>query len=98
MMRTSQSNKTQTLHSILIDRFSNQPGYDLVRDRRYAIRDDVSGLDIRQHKPLTYVLRPGQKVNMCMIYFTGDEDTMTCPRCKKLTLRASNLAFTWWVL
>ncbi|OWY55261.1 hypothetical protein AALT_g6864 [Alternaria alternata] len=83
-----------TLHSILIDRFSNRPGYDLVRDRRYAIRDDVSGLDIRQHKPLTYVLRPGQKVNMCMVYFTDNNDTMTCPRCKKSTLRANNLAFT----
>ncbi|RYN25550.1 hypothetical protein AA0115_g7610 [Alternaria tenuissima] len=87
-----------TLHSILIDRFSKQPGYDLIRDRRYAIRDDVSGLDIRQNKPLTYVLRPGQKVNMCMVYFTGDKDSMTCPRCKKSTLRADNLAFTWWVL
>ncbi|CAN9385411.1 unnamed protein product [Alternaria alternata] len=84
-----------TLHSILVDRFSNQPGYDLVRNRRYAIRDDVSGLDILQNKPLTYVLRPGQKVNMCMVYFTGDKDTMMCPRCKRSTLRANNLVFTW---
>ncbi|CAN9411990.1 unnamed protein product [Alternaria alternata] len=83
-----------TLHSILVDRFSNQPGYDLVRNRRYAIRDDVSGLDILQNKPLTYVLRPGQKVNMCMVYFTGDKDTMMCPRCKRSTLRANNLVFT----
>jgi hypothetical protein len=95
MMCMSQSNDIQTLHSILIDRFSNRPGYDLVRDRRYAIRDDVSGLDIRQHKPLTYVLRPGQKINMCMVYFTDNNDTMTCPRCKKSTLRANNRAFTW---
>lgn len=80
-----------------MDRFSNQPGYDLVRARRYAIRDDLSGLDIRQTKPLTYVLRPGQKVNMCMVYFTGDKNTMNCARCKKSTLRAHNLAFIWWV-
>ena len=93
-MCTSQSDDVQTLHSILIDRFSKQPGYDLVRDRRYAIRDDVSGLDICQNKPLTYVLRPGQKVNMCMVYFTGDKGSMTCPRCKKSTLRVNNLAFT----
>jgi hypothetical protein len=91
----SQSDDTWTLHSILIDRFSNQPGYDLVRNRRYAIRDDISGLDIRQNKPLTYVLRPGQKINMCMVYFTGDKDSMMCPRCKRSTLRANNLVFTW---
>ena len=29
-MCMSQSNDIQTLHSILIDRFSNRPGYDLV--------------------------------------------------------------------
>jgi hypothetical protein len=59
------------------------------------MRDDLNGLDIRQNQPLNYVLRPGQKVNMCIVYFTGDKDITTCPRCKKATLCANNSDLTW---
>jgi hypothetical protein len=59
------------------------------------MRDDLNGLEIRQNQPLGYTLRPGQKVNMSIVYFTGDKDVMNCPRCKKSTHRANNTDLTW---
>ena len=79
-----------TFHSILVDKFEGRPGLQLVKDRRYVFRDDLTGVELHQIAPLSSVLRPGQKINMCMVFFASTESTSTCPRCCKPTLQLNS--------
>ncbi|KAF2730640.1 hypothetical protein EJ04DRAFT_555303 [Polyplosphaeria fusca] len=83
-----------TLHSILLDRFANSPGRRLVKGRRYVMRDDLNGMELRQNMSLNLVLRPGQKINMCMVYFSAQQQMMVCPKCKASTFYANDTDFT----
>ncbi|KAF2243770.1 hypothetical protein BU26DRAFT_554599 [Trematosphaeria pertusa] len=85
-----------TLHSILLDRFANRPGYHLIKHGRYIMREDLSGMEVHHNRPLNLVLRPGGKVNMCMVYYSREEDAYItiCPRCKKSTFCANDTDIT----
>lgn len=59
------------------------------------MRDDLNGTELRQNVPLNLVLCPGQKVNMCMVYFSDEQHLMACPKCKESTLCANGSDITW---
>jgi hypothetical protein len=79
-----------TFHSILLDKFASRPGLQLVKNHRYVFRDDLTGSELQQIGPLSSVLRPGQKINMCMVFFASTDLTNVCPRCSKTTLQMNS--------
>jgi hypothetical protein len=59
------------------------------------MRDDLSGMELRQNALLNMTLRPGQKINMCMVYFLAEQQVTVCPKCKKSSFYADDTDITW---
>ncbi|EJT77274.1 hypothetical protein GGTG_07186 [Gaeumannomyces tritici R3-111a-1] len=58
-------------------------GYEKILRRQYALEDDCSGRDLDRSRPPKAWLRRGMKVNMSMIFATGQHLTRDqCPRCQ----------------
>ncbi|KAL8389515.1 hypothetical protein RB595_008900 [Gaeumannomyces hyphopodioides] len=58
-------------------------GYEKVLSRQYALEDDCSGRDLDRSRPPKAWLRRGMKVNMSMVFVTGQHLTRDqCPRCQ----------------
>ncbi|KAF2867791.1 hypothetical protein BDV95DRAFT_610692 [Massariosphaeria phaeospora] len=83
-----------TLHSIFLDKFKERPGYQLIQARRYVMRDDLNGLELRRSVALNSAVRPGQKVNMVMVFFKSESQITVCPRCKKSSLQTNDTDIT----
>jgi hypothetical protein len=66
----------ETVHSILYDQFvrHGSRGLNLVKSRRYAIQDGVTGKDADTSVPFYQVARPGKNYAMSMLFRdAGDE-------------------------
>ena len=89
------SNRYQTLHMILYDKFSKSPGHEMVKRRQYAVLDDLSGRELRRILPFGSAVRPGQKINMSMIFYSHKEAESFCPRCKTVTAANKDEEVEW---
>jgi hypothetical protein len=69
------------LDTIIMKRFEKRSGYQKVIKREYAFEEDLTGRDISRDNELVISLRPGQKVDMSMIFSDRDGDSNRCPRC-----------------
>ncbi|KAE8447549.1 hypothetical protein EG329_010679 [Mollisiaceae sp. DMI_Dod_QoI] len=69
------------LNVILLERFENHPGHRKVLKGEFVIEDAVTGRDLNRETKLTMCFRPGQKVNMSMVFSEVDDDANYCPRC-----------------
>lgn len=87
--------KPQTLHSILVDRFSDQRGVTLVKRGRYSLQDSLSGQEISDSIAPFKTMRPGQRVHMAMVFYSDVEASNLCPRCKTQSESGSIQEVRW---
>ncbi|TAQ88386.1 hypothetical protein B7494_g3320 [Chlorociboria aeruginascens] len=81
----------ETVNSILCDQFQNRAGWNIVQNHRYLIQDHLTGSILRRDIPFNHAIRPGQKLLMTMVFYSKYETDNICPRCKTMTVAASNL-------
>ena len=89
------SHSNQTVHSILNDRFSDRPGGSLVKKQRYVLQDDLSGRVFRWNNSPHFSIRPGQIINMSMVYYSDLDNDNICPRCGTVTVSSINSETEW---
>jgi len=70
------------LNMILSQRFRNHKGYSKVLNGEFVIQDDTTGTEIEREFDWSMSLRPGQKVDMSVVFKERDTDINSCPRCK----------------
>jgi hypothetical protein len=86
----------KVLDLILCNKFSNRPGHEMVKRRQYIMQDELSGRELHPAIPLDVAVRPGQKMNMCMVFYSKEEPENTCPRCGTITLARSDEDVEWY--
>lgn len=82
---------------ILAKRFEGLPGSEMVRRKEYAIEEGSSsdGYELNRASELSATLRPGQKINMCMVFRDPAEDDV-CPRCQTVARGSSGSRTQWF--
>jgi hypothetical protein len=80
---------------VLCDKFIGRPGYELVKRRQYIFQDGANGRDLSVKVHFTSVVRPGQKVTMCMVVFSPKGEENICPKCGTVTIARSNTDVNW---
>jgi hypothetical protein len=80
---------------VLCDKFIDRPGYELVKRRQYIFQDGANGRDLSVKVHFPSVVRPGQKVTMCMVFFSPKEEENICPKCGTVTIARSNTDVNW---
>jgi hypothetical protein len=80
---------------VLCDKFIDRPGYELVKRRQYIFQDGANGRDLSAKVHFTSVVRPGQKVTMCMVFFSPKGEENICPNCGTVTIARSNTDVNW---
>jgi hypothetical protein len=66
---------------VLVKRFEKLKGHQKVLRKEYAIEDSRSGREVSSKKEWSMCFRPGQKVNMAMV-FKQSQAITSCPGCK----------------
>ena len=69
------------LDMILLKRFEKRPGHQKVLKGEYAIEEGTTGRDVSRENELSFCFRPGQKVDMSMIFSDLGANSNYCPRC-----------------
>jgi hypothetical protein len=69
------------LDTILLKRFEKSSGHQKVLKGEYVIEEGITGKDMSRDNELIMCLRPGQKINMSMIFSDLDGPINRCPRC-----------------
>jgi hypothetical protein len=85
----------QILDVILIERFEKRPGHQKVLNGEFAIEEGITGRDISRETEFKMCFRPGQKIDMSMIFSDLDASNNHCPRCRTKS-EASAEARTQW--
>ncbi|KAE9373748.1 hypothetical protein N431DRAFT_338810 [Stipitochalara longipes BDJ] len=70
------------LDLILLERFEKRPGYQKVLRGEFAIEEGITGRDISRENEFAMCFRPGQKIDMSMIFSNLDTSSNHCPRCR----------------
>ncbi|PMD60566.1 uncharacterized protein K444DRAFT_612697 [Hyaloscypha bicolor E] len=70
------------LDVLLLERFENRHGHQKILKGEFAIEEDKTGKDISRKTQFKMCFRPGQKVDMSMIFSDHDADSNHCPRCQ----------------
>ncbi|KAF4615625.1 hypothetical protein G7Y89_g15282 [Cudoniella acicularis] len=74
-------NSWEMFDLIISKRFEKHPGHKMVRNGMYAIEEGSSGQELSRTSELVLCLRPGQKIDMSMVFSEGNANNNTCPRC-----------------
>ena len=86
----------QILDLILLERFEEKrPGHQKVLKGEFAIEEGITGQDISRENEFAMCFRPGQKIDMSMIFSDLDTNSNHCPRCRT-TSEASTETRTQW--
>jgi hypothetical protein len=80
--------------TILAKRFEQLPGQNKVRRKEYALEDHQSGQELNASKQWSLCFRPGQKVDMSMI-FRQNQASTSCPGCKTESHLADISTIEW---
>jgi hypothetical protein len=67
---------------IIAKRFENHAGYQKIQRGEYTIEDGITGRGIRRGCDLLMSLRPGQKIDMSVVFPAVDTKSNHCPRCQ----------------
>lgn len=86
----------QMLDLILRKRFELQVGHTMVCEGHYAIEDGNDGHEIARNTDLLSCLRPGQKVDMSMVFDELHWDSNTCPRCRTKVTGSTDSRIQWY--
>jgi len=74
-------NSWDMLDIILVKRFEKRSGHQKVLKGEYVIEEGITGRDVSRENELIMCLRPGQKIDMSMIFSDLGGDSNRCPRC-----------------
>ncbi|KAH9208158.1 hypothetical protein DL95DRAFT_415047 [Leptodontidium sp. 2 PMI_412] len=88
-------NSWDMLDMILLKRFEKRSGHQKVLKGEYVIEEGITGRDVSRENELIMCLRPGQKIDMSMIFSDLDGNSSRCPRCFT-KLEDSSEARTQW--
>lgn len=66
---------------IITKRFEGHDGHEMVRSREYIIEEGSSGQKLNRVLSLAMCLRPGQKIDMSMVFPEWIKYGNYCPRC-----------------
>jgi hypothetical protein len=80
---------------ILTKRFEKHPGHGKILRREYAIEEGSSGRDLSRTTDWSMCLRPGQKIDMSMVFPEGESNTNHCPRCRVKSAVSSEARTQW---
>jgi hypothetical protein len=69
------------LDMILLKRFEKRPGHQKILKGEFAIEEGITGRDISREHDFCKILRPGQKIDMTMVFSDFDASSNHCPRC-----------------
>ena len=83
------------LDMILLKRFEKRPGHQKILSGEFAIEDGTSGRDVSRENEFAVCFRPGQKIDMSIIFSDLDANSNHCPRCGTKS-EASAEARTQW--
>ena len=81
---------------ILIKRFEKRPGHQKMLRREFAIEEGHSGRELSRSRNILFSLRPGEKIDMSMIFQDNTGKANHCPRCGADTAEASGLRIQWY--
>jgi hypothetical protein len=84
----------QMFHAILAKRFEALPGRSKVSRGEYVIEDSRSGKEFAMNRAWSMCFRPGQKVDMSMV-FTENIKTTSCPGCRTESRVVGNELVRW---
>ncbi len=87
----------QMLDTILIKRFEKRSGHQKVLKGEYVIEEGITGKDVSRENELSMCLRPGQKIDMSMIFSDLDGNSNHCPRCFTKSKASSETRTQWLV-
>jgi len=82
--------------TLLTKRFEKLQGYKKVLLKEYAIEDSRSGREISDKKEWSMCFRPGQKVDMSMV-FKQSEASTSCPGCRTESESTNESVTEWYV-
>ena len=86
---------------ILSKRFENHPGYQKVAKGEFAIEESLSGMEVHREWNWSQCFRPGQKVDMTMVFSASpylDMAADCCPRCKTKISATVGSRAQWYVI
>jgi hypothetical protein len=70
----------QIFDLILLKRFEKRPRHQKVLKGEFAIEEGITGQDISRENEFSMCFRPGQKIDMSMIFSDLDASSNHCPR------------------
>jgi hypothetical protein len=80
---------------ILAKRFEKHPGHVKIQRREFAIEEGSSGEELNRRVDWSICFRPGQKVDMSVVFQEGSGDQNQCPRCRKRSQLSSEVRIQW---
>lgn len=69
------------LDTILLKRFEKRPGHQKILKGEFAIEEGTTGRDVTREHEFCMCFRPGQKIDMSMVFSDLDANSNHCPRC-----------------
>jgi hypothetical protein len=81
---------------ILAKRFEQHTGHTMVQHGKYAIEESSSSQEIDRTTALVCCLRPGQKIDMSMVFPESSSNDNTCLRCKTEASGSTDFRVQWY--
>ena len=80
---------------ILSERFKKHPGHRKVQRGEFAIEEDITGRELSREWDWCMCFRPGQKIDMSMVFSDLDNTSNRCPRCKTESAASAEVRTQW---
>jgi hypothetical protein len=82
-------------HTVLTCHFEKRPGHLKVLRNEYALQDSLSHRDLNPKTEWPLCFRPGQKVEMSMVFLSPDSSGSACPGCQTVSDIKENVEIQW---
>lgn len=80
---------------ILTKRFEKHPGHAKILRREYAIEEVSNGRDLNRVTDWSLCLRPGQRIDMNVVFPERADSSHHCPRCRTKSAASSEARVQW---
>lgn len=84
----------KVFESVLEVRFRQLPGYRKIKQKKYALRANITNKDVERSTAFNRCFLPGQYYDMSMI-FDAARAQNSCPACSLHTEEASDERVKW---
>lgn len=74
-------------------------GYNKIKRKEFALQDTATRIDLPFARPIDRCLKPGQKIDMSMIFQDQASESLSnsCPHCQTPCDGSTDLETTWYV-